>query len=385
MQTDRCAFAFFRGAAQRARVSNKTMHSSDTKDFHATTRDAKKVMVVDLGFLGDTVHLVPALWEIKDHYPQAELHVLSSPVGCEVLKLAKCVDRAWSFPLGPPSPSWWEHWDVLRAMRRERFDVAFNFSGADRTVFVTVLLRARHAIVYQGGRKHFWQPWLVRYWIPRAKLPMPVFVGRREILKLCGFNLKPARFDLTVPEEARRWAQEKIPAGSVHVSLNASFALKEWPITNNIEMVRQLLTGNLDRRLIVSGAPNPREQARLEKLRREINDPRLMIIDERLGIARLAAMLERCAVHVGPDSGVIHLAAALNVPTVAIFRRYHDMAEFLPIGPQHIYFDTPCSCMGVKNPPCEAAAEAKCLGGIAPKLVANAIRRQLTSGITSMK
>jgi len=113
------------------------MQRLDAKDFPAATRDAQKVVVVDLGFLGDTVHLVPALWEIKDHYPNAALHVLSSPVGCEVLKMVRCVDRAWSFPLGPPSPSWWEHWDVLRAMRREKFDAAFNFSGADRTVFVT--------------------------------------------------------------------------------------------------------------------------------------------------------------------------------------------------------------------------------------------------------
>ena len=38
------------------------------------TRDARKVMVLDLGFLGDTIHLLPALWMIRQAYPQAELH-----------------------------------------------------------------------------------------------------------------------------------------------------------------------------------------------------------------------------------------------------------------------------------------------------------------------
>jgi hypothetical protein len=32
-------------------------------------------MVLDLGFLGDTVHLLPALWMVRRAYPQAELHV----------------------------------------------------------------------------------------------------------------------------------------------------------------------------------------------------------------------------------------------------------------------------------------------------------------------
>ncbi len=349
----------------------------DLSKFRETTREAKKIVVVDLGFLGDTVHLIPSLWEIKSHYPQAELHVLTSPLGREVLQMAPCVDRAWAFPLGPPSPKWWEHWDVLRAMRRERFDAAYNFSGADRTVFITAVLRPRHAMAYQGARKHFWQPWLIRHWLSKTKLPTPVYEGRRQILGACGFDLKPARFELTVPEDDRQWARENIPAGSVHLSLNASFALKEWPMANNLALVRYLLAEGFDRKLVVTAAPNPREQARLETLRREVKDERLLLINERLTISRLAAVLERCVMHIGPDSGVIHLATALNIPTVAIFRRYPDMADFLPRGDKHIYFDAPCPCMGSKNPPCEAAGEAACLGGISPELVGEEIRRRL--------
>jgi len=349
----------------------------DLKWFHSRTRDARKVLVVDLGFLGDTVHLAPALWEIKEHYPQAELHVLTTPVGCEVLKMAPSVDRSWAFPLGPPSPKWWEHWDVLRALRRERFDVAFNFSGADRSVFVMKIIGARQSVIYQGARRHFWQPWLLRNWIARTKLPSPVYEGRRQILALCGFQLKPARFDLRVPAEDREWARSAIPAGSVHWSLSASFALKEWPMANNLKLARFLFADNFDRKLVVTAAPNAREQARLEQLRREITDARLLVINERLSIARLAAMLERCVMHIGPDSGMIHVASALNVSTVGIFRRYWDMAEFLPVGPEHVYFDAPCPCMESKDPPCAAANEAACLGGISAELVGREIQRRL--------
>ena len=79
------------------------------------------------------------------------------------------MDRPWAFPLGSPSPPWWRHWDLLLALRRERFDLAFNFSGADRTIFVTALAGARWSVAVAGGRKHFWSTWLIRNQVPRRK------------------------------------------------------------------------------------------------------------------------------------------------------------------------------------------------------------------------
>ena len=351
------------------------MQPSDLKEFLNQTRAAAKIIVVDLGFLGDTVHLVPALWEIKGHYPNAKLHVLTSPLGCELLGMAGCVDRAWAFPLGPPSPKWWQHWSVLRALRREKFDMAFNFSGADRTVFMTAVIRSRRSLVYQGARKHFWQPWAATDWVPRRKLAQPASAGRRQILELCGFTLQPSRHDLTVPEVDRQWANKIVSPGAVHLSLSASSPLKEWPLKNNLQFARNLLASDPELRLVATAAPSSREQDRLDQFRREIANPRLLAIGERLPVTRLAALLQTCSAHVGPDSGVLHLAAALNVPTVAIFRRYPDMADWLPTGPHHSHFDAPCPCVESADPPCARAKEADCLAGISAELVAAQVIR----------
>ena len=77
-------------------------------------------------------HRVPALWELREHYPQAELHALSSPLGAEVIRLAPCVDRVWPLELAPDKRTWREQWRLVRALRRERFDLAFNFGANDR-------------------------------------------------------------------------------------------------------------------------------------------------------------------------------------------------------------------------------------------------------------
>jgi heptosyltransferase-3 len=342
------------------------MPTPELATFAERTRSATKVMVVDLGFLGDTVQLVPALWEIKRQYPKAQLHVLASPLGAEVLKLVPCVDRTWAMPLGPPSPKWWEHWDLLRALRRERFDVAFNFSGADRTMFVTRVIGARFAVGYQGARKHFWQPWVVSDWIPRRALPTPVYAGRRELLKLCGFELEPARFDLAIPAESRRWAAENVPAGAVHFSLSASTPLKEWPLRHWQELARLWLAGGAQRTVIASGSPSAREQERLKQFAAGVSDSRVSALPAGVSIGQLAAALSGCALHAGADSGVLHLAMALGLKTLAIFREYEGAADWLPQGPLHRHLTNPCPCASLKAPPCATNGEARCLAEISP-------------------
>src|SRR5205809_6074231 len=102
------------------------MRQTALSGFYEQTGAARKIIVVDLGFLGDSLHLVPALWELREHYPQAELHARSSPLGAEVIRLAPCVDRVWPLELAPDKRTWREQWRLVRAWRRERVYLAFN-------------------------------------------------------------------------------------------------------------------------------------------------------------------------------------------------------------------------------------------------------------------
>ena len=345
------------------------MRQAALSSFCERSRAARKILVVDLGFLGDSVHLVPALWEIKRHYPAAELHTLSAPVGAEVLQMAPCVDRPWAFPLSAPSPPWWRHWDLLLALRHERFDLAFNFSGADRTLFVTALTGAKWRVAVAGGRQHFWSPWLVREQAPRPSSELPVYEQRRQTLAACGLELAAPRWDLRLPETAVCWAEARVPAGAIHFSINASTPLKEWPMEHWIELARCLLAGAPSTRIIATGSANAREQERLRSLVAGVGDDRLPVLPSGMTIAELAAALQRCRVHLGADSGVLHLAMALGVPTLALFRDYAGTAEWLPRGQPHKHLLAPCPCANVKVPPCAGEGKALCLARITPEQV----------------
>jgi ADP-heptose:LPS heptosyltransferase len=347
---------------------------SALSSFRHQSQSAQKIIVVDLGFLGDSVHLVPALWEIKRHYPAAQLHTLSAAVGAELLGMAPCVDRPWAFPLTPQSPPWWRHWDIIRALRREKFDVAFNFSGADRTIFLTALTGAKWRLAHEGGRRHIWNQLLIANWVPRQSQEIPVYEQRRQVLAAAGFALGPARFDLRVPEEARQWAATNIPANSIHFSINASSPLREWPLENWADLAGMILKSDPAAQLVATAAPNARESARLDRLAGAVPDARLRCL-KGLSLGQLAALLQRCRLHLGADSGVLHLAVALDVPTFTLFRKYPALKEWLPpAGPRHKYLAAGCRCIETGWTHCQAVQRAECLASISATEVFDAIR-----------
>ena len=343
---------------------------------------ARRLLVVDLGFLGDTVHTVPALCELKQALPNTEIHVLSTPVGCEVLKMAASVDQAISFPLKAPSPPWWRHTDILRELRRKRFDGALSFSGSDRNVIITAASGARWKVIHDDGRPHLWRTWLVRNWVPRRRLSLPVLEQRRQILACLGFDLHPTVFGLRVDAGERSWARANVPPNALHFSINASSHIKEWPLDQWVALAKQVLRDLPSISVVATGSGSTREKERLDQLTTALEPAerdRLVQFEDSLPISRLAAVLERCRLHVGADSGVLHLALALGVPTVSIFRDYEGMREWLPVGPQHRSIARVCECERQGHWGSECQSVAQCLSRVSTNDVLRLIHDLIAS------
>jgi ADP-heptose:LPS heptosyltransferase len=330
-------------------------------DFYSKTRSARKIIVVDLGFLGDSVHLIPALWEIKEHYPEAELDVLTTRVGAEVISLTAAVHEAIVFPLGPKSPPWWQHWGILRSLRSRSYDLLFNFSGADRTVFISFIIGAKWRVGHFGARRHFWSSLLIPVWVDRQSRSLPVFEQKRQVLAECGMVLHPPTFNIRPERDMVAWAEANLPSHFVHFSINASSHIKEWPLENWVGLASRLLHENAELSIVVTGSNQPREQEKIGQFLHHLNHPRAMTPGRDLSIHKLTATLQRSLVHVGADSGVLHLAFASGIPTVAIFRKYEGLVEWAPSGSQHFRAEMDCPCVQSGNFVCSEATGAECL------------------------
>jgi ADP-heptose:LPS heptosyltransferase len=345
--------------------------------FYSKTRKAHRVLVIDPGMLGDTLHLLPAMRELRRNYPEAELDVLCSPVGAELHRLAGFANRMWVLPQGREERRVTEQLRVLMELRRRRFDASLNFGTNDRNLLYAAIIGARRRLGRKFDRWHFWSSWCVPDWVTVSGQGKPAFEERRLMLAAAGFPLEEARFSLSVPAEEQAWAAANIPAGALHFSLNASTPVKEWPLGNWEELAR-LLRDEIDRPIIATSSSQPRERQRLDAFAAAVPGARIF---PGLPIGRLAAAIERCSLHVGADSGVLHLAVAVGTPTISLFRDYPGWQTWAPQGEAHKVFTVHCDCASNKVRACLDRNEAVCLAGISAAVVLSAVQEKLRAAM----
>lgn len=149
--------------------------------------------------------------------------------------------------------------------------------------------------------------------------------------------------------EARRLLQE--PYGSmVALSLGTKITVNDWGIDNWSELVRRLSTVRSIDRLVVLGSAD--ESAASETLRDGWSG-RFLNLCGRLSARQSAAVLSESRLFIGHDSGPMHMAAAVDVPIVAIFSARNLPGVWFPLSERsHVHYSR-IECMGCARLVCE--------------------------------
>ena len=335
--------------------------------------------MVDLGFLGDTVHSIPAIRALA--IGGAQVDVMTTPVGAELLALVPEVNRSWIVPLKKPSPPPWRHLGTLRSIRAEKYDLAITFVGSDRNLYCTGWSGARQRIAHLSGRNSWPALWRLTQTFPARDRTEPVYEQRLSILREIGWADKNPGWAWKIPEADVRWAREQTRSPFLHLSISAaSTPLNEWPLDAWSETLRQFWLKSPHTRVVATGAGSERETARLADLVSLVQDERLQIFLDRLPMSRLAALLQESSLHLGLDSGVLHFAMALDKPTVSLFRDSEGRPGWAPRGEKHRVLLRDCPCNQTAKVAC-SGSRALCLSKITPTEVAqSALTVLLASG-----
>ena len=107
---------------------------------------------------------------------------------------------------------------------------------------------------------------------------------------------------------------------------------------------------------------------------KELNNPEIIDITGRTSISALAAVLLRCSLVIGGDTGPTHLAAALGVPTIMIFGG-SDAGETAPVSPSAIIVSKRQNCSPCRSKP--SCSDYPCLTGITPDEIFAEVRKLL--------
>jgi ADP-heptose:LPS heptosyltransferase len=310
----------------------------DPGSFFQQTRGAKRILLLDLGFLGDSIHLLPALWTLRQAYPEAELHVMVSEHVTRVMEVAPWVNKVWGYPRYPKGPKWYQDFGRMRRLRQSKFDVVINLNGSDRSSILTLLSGARWRLgrVPQDGGPSFW-PLMFTHIVDVPYHSKLIATQRWECLKQAGFPGEKPEMPIEVPADKQASAITKAgcEGGWIHVSPFTTEDYKELPETQLVELLTQLYRRFPSHKIILSCSSSNREKAKMAALLPQLDFTPWRVFAGVLDLLELAGLIQCASIHMGGDSGGLHVAWMTGVPTVTWFREYDGRADWQPVGEQH--------------------------------------------------
>lgn len=305
--------------------------------FYDRVKNAKKILYLDLGFLGDSIHQIPALNCIRQALPNVEIHAMFSDHITSIMDVVPWVDKIIGYPRFPKGPVWYKDISRVLKLRKEGYDAIINLNGSDRS---SLLTRAIGTSLRLGRIPPkipaFWRHCFTdTVFIPRGSTP--VYKQSWDCLKAVGFPCEKPEFNTVIPQSALDKIDPLIDneRDFIHISPFTTQDFKELPIPIIADFVNLIKRNHPHVKIVLSCAPNDRECSRFEELLSNLQTPPWKVFPGSLSLIQLAALISRSKLHIGGDSGAIHVAFMTGTPTLSWFRQYAGKVEWLPDGPNH--------------------------------------------------
>lgn len=279
------------------------------------------VLIIKMSSLGDVVQALPAATALRRRYPQARISWAVEGWIAPLLAGHPAIDRIVSFPVMrlPAEPSrWWRHFrSALRELRAEPCDVAVDLQGLFKSAVVSLWSGARKRVGVQRLREG---AWLVSRAVPRGDERAHAVEEYLACAEALGAPGRPVSFRLPVADAAaasvdRLLSLVRLPAHEPLVIVNpsASSTRKTWPVERWAHLVEELAP--LGRVVLIGTADQGTRHAAIgARARRKPYD-----LTGRTTLPELVALLDRSALHIAPDTGSAHIAAALGTPVIGIY------------------------------------------------------------------
>ncbi len=301
----------------------------------------EKILALQFKYFGDAVLMTPALRALREHFPAAEIHLLVPAELAPLFQHLPWLNRVWPMPRRRGSASLRETWPLIRALRRECFDRSVDFASNDRGAILSFLIGARRRLGWAERGGFFGRQLCYTDRVaPETKLQ---YEGARMAQLLAGWQVSPpASLDLEIrADPALEFsAAQLLPGSAALCHLAASQPNRQWPVRRWAEFYHLAAAGGTP--VVFTTAAGAREQALTDELKQIV--PAAPVLPPLPQLAMFLAVLKRAGVFISGDTGPLHFAAGLGVPTISLFGPSYPEC-FAPVGLRHRFLKAAqCPC-----------------------------------------
>ena len=281
----------------------------------------ENILVVKLSAIGDVIHALPVSYAIKEQYPNAHLTWVVEQAAYAILADNPCIDELILFEkakfrsiggflreIGP----------FRRRLRTRRYDASLDLQGLFKSAAIAwnagAKLRIGTANMREGAH-------LVSRPVRGAHAEGHIVERYLDVARALGCRVGEVRFPVSVSDRDRMaadtlLAREGVQEGRPFVAfaVGANWPNKRWPVEHFAALADRLYHAHYVPVLVGGGRL---DETLAEDILRASEIPPVNLVG-RTNLKQLAHVFTRAALVLGGDTGPVHLAAGLRVPTVML-------------------------------------------------------------------
>ncbi len=314
----------------------------------------RHILVIRLSSLGDILLTTPVLRLLRSHCPNARIDVLVRATYQDLLLAHPCVDRVILMPECQSMIT------MLRTLRQTHYDVVLDLHRTLRSRLLYWGVVARRRLAYN---KYTWRRALLVYgrWNTLQAMP-PIPARYAAPLRRLGITAPLPNVSMELdPASAvaiQDYLAQTFPPGLkqplLAVAPGAVWPTKRW-LSDRFAGVAEELARQHNAAVVLLGDAGDTGLART--ICRQLRVPMLDCTGQ-LSLMQTAALLQRCQLLLCNDSGLMHMATALQVPVVAIFGPTVQEFGFYPMHMQALALSHSVACR-----PCSTKGSMRCPRG----------------------
>ncbi len=306
-------------------------------------RDIDKILIIRADGIGDLLNSTPAIALLRKNYPSAEITVLARPLNAPVLIGNPDIDKVIVFDRYGEHRQLSEKLRFYHSLRRDNYDLVVAMQTASWSHFVSFLSGAQYRL---GRYQKRFKSTLTHAWRGKYQKGETHEVDRNlELVRIIcnGQGTRQLVFNLSTNEiENAKAYLTSVSVGDntylIGIHPGGSSFDKRWPEKQYAELADRLVQHYNAKILLFRG---PDEAELTDNIQQLMQSDAIVFAPKT--IRELGALLSRCDLFVCNDSGPMHIAAALDVPTTAIFGptdhvAWHPMSENASV----VRRDMPC-------------------------------------------
>lgn len=275
-----------------------------------------RILVVVTLRIGDVLLATPLIRSLRQAWPEAGIDalvfehtggvLLNNPDVRQVITVAR-------------RPGLWKHLGLVAKLLR-RYDLAVTTLMGDRPVLYTWIAGRMRLGMLDGSRQQRWKQSLLSDWAAFDNLDTHTVLMNLRLADLLGIERSYEVVAPWSPSDEGRVAGElpfdiRSEAFAV-LHVHPKFSYKMWRQEEWLKLAQWLSENNI--RPVLTGGDFPDEMACVNRVY-GLMPPGALNLAGRLSLAECAFLISHARYYVGPDTSLTHMAAALGVPTVALF------------------------------------------------------------------